>query len=200
MQLDPSALSTQDNYKLMIGSVVPRPIAWISTRADDGTLNLAPFSFFIAVSPDPPTVAVSIGFRAGARKDTWHNIETTGEFVINVVTEDVAEAMNLTSGNYEPRVDEFAVAGLTPAPSVVVRPPRVAESPLNMECRLQQVIAVGAPPAGYGLILGEILHWHVRDDLYHHGRIDLAALHAIGRLAGNGYTRTRDQFDMLRPP
>lgn len=200
MHIDPRSISSQDTYKLMVGSVVPRPIAWISSQARDGTLNLAPFSFFIAVSPDPPTIAIAVGFRGGSPKDTRHNIEATGEFVVNVVTEEVAEAMNLTSGNYEPHVSEFAVAGVTAAPSVVVAPPRVAESPISMECRLSQIVPVGAPPAGYGLILGEIVYWHVRDDLYHHGRIDLQALHAIGRLAGNGYARTRDQFEMLRPP
>lgn len=199
MRIDPKTLSTQDTYKLMIGSVVPRPIAWVSTRALDGTLNLAPFSFFIAVSPDPPTLALAVGFRGGSPKDTWHNIEATGEFVVNVVTEEVAEAMNLSSGNYTPDVDEFAVAGVTPAASEIVAPPRVAESPISMECRLSQVVPIGAPPAGYGLILGEVVYWHIRDDLYHNGRIDLQALHAIGRLAGNGYTRTRDQFDMQRP-
>lgn len=200
MQLDPEQLTPQEVYKLVIGSIVPRPIAWVSTLAADGTPNLAPFSYFMAVSGNPPTLAVSVGYRHGAPKDTLANIEATGEFVVNVVTEDVAEAMNLTSGNYPPDVDEFAVAGLTPLPGAAVKPPRVAESPIHLECRLEQVVPIGAMGTGNALVIGRIVMFHVRDDLLHHGRIDQAALHAVGRLAGDGYTRTRDQFSMQRPP
>ncbi len=200
MQFDPTTLAERDVYKLMIGSVVPRPIAWVSSQAPDGTLNLAPFSYFMAVSSTPPTIAVSVGLRRGQPKDTLANIQASGEFVVNVVTEDVVEKMNLTSGNYSPDVDEFAVAGLTPVPSAVVAPPRVAESPIHLECRVVQIVPIGEAGQGNGLIIGRVVLFHVRDDLLHDGRIDQQALRAVGRMAGDGYTRTRDQFSLKRPP
>lgn len=200
MQLDPETLNERDVYKLLTGSVVPRPIAWVSSRAPDGTLNLAPFSYFMAVAPAPPTVAVSVGYRSGHPKDTLYNIQTSGEFVINVVVDENVEQMNLTSGSYPAEVDEFQVAGLTPVPSVKVGVPRVAEAPIQMECRLQQIIPIGEPEVSNGLVIGRVVYWHVRDDLYDHGRIDLAKLHAVGRLAGDWYTHTHAQFALKRPP
>src|SRR4051794_41795388 len=130
MQFDPATMPERDVYKLVIGSIVPRPIAWTSTRSLDGSLNLAPFSYFMAVSSTPPILAVSVGYRKGNPKDTLHNAQATGEFVVNVVSEEVVEAMNLTSGNYESSVDEFALAGLTAAPGVKVAVPHVAEAPI----------------------------------------------------------------------
>jgi flavin reductase (DIM6/NTAB) family NADH-FMN oxidoreductase RutF len=197
MQFDPATMAERDIYKLVIGSIVPRPIAWTSSRAADGTLNLAPFSYFMAVASVPPTLAVSVGYRHGQPKDTLHNIAAAGEFVVNIVNEDVAEQMNLTSGNYTANVDEFALAGLTPLPSIKVAAPRVAESPINLECRVEQIVPIGE---SNGLIIGRIVYFHVRDDLLDNGRIDQDALRAVGRLAGDGYTRTRDQFSMKRPP
>src|SRR5581483_7500544 len=127
MQLDPRALGERDTYKLLIGCVVPRPIAWVSTIDEQGVRNLAPFSFFNAIGSNPPAISVAISYadRADGRKDTLRNIIAVGEFVVNVVDEHLAQAMNITATNYPPEVDEFAAAGLTPAPSVLVRPPRV---------------------------------------------------------------------------
>jgi flavin reductase (DIM6/NTAB) family NADH-FMN oxidoreductase RutF len=191
-------------YKLLIGCVVPRPIAWVSSVDAAGVRNLAPFSYFMAITDNPPTIAFSCSPRtagdgARTRKDTVRNVEATGEFVVNVVDDPRAEQMNLSSGEYAPEVDEFALTGLTPAPGVKVKVPRVAEAPINLECRLDRVIAVGNGPAS--LVLGQIVHFHVRDDLYdvETGRIDLHRLKPVGRLAGNLYTHVHDIFEMKRP-
>jgi len=152
MQLDPRTMKHESTYKLLIGCVVPRPIAWVSTLGADGVHNLAPFSFFMGVCGDPPTIAFSSGPRAKNRKDTVRNAEHTGDFVVNVVDDDRAEQMNRTSGEYPPEIDEFALTGLTAAPGVRVRSPRVVEAPISLECRLAQVIPVGNGP--HSLVLG----------------------------------------------
>lgn len=199
MQIDPQTAPQQSIYKLLIGCVVPRPIAWVSSLSDDGIPNLAPFSFFMAVCNDPPTLAFSSGRRAGAKKDTVRNIEHTQDFVVNLVDDALAEQMNLTSGEYPPEVDEFACTGLTAAPGVKVRAPRVAEAPINLECRVVQILPVGHGP--HNLVLGEIVQFHIRDDLYNPttGRIDMYTLHPVGRLAGELYTHVHDIFEMKRP-
>jgi flavin reductase (DIM6/NTAB) family NADH-FMN oxidoreductase RutF len=197
MQLDPQTLPTHDIYRLLIGCVVPRPIAWVSSLSESGVANLAPFSFFMGVCGDPPTIAFSSGRRVGEKKDTVHNLEATGDFVVNIVDDDLAEQMNRTSGEYPPEVDEFALTGLTPAPSVKVQAPRVAEAPISLECRVAQIIPVGRGP--HSLVLGEIVYFHVRDTLYHNGRIDMHALRPVGRLAGHLYSHVHDIFEMKRP-
>jgi flavin reductase (DIM6/NTAB) family NADH-FMN oxidoreductase RutF len=199
MQLDPDKMAPTAVYKLLIGCVVPRPIAWVSTVDPDGVNNLAPFSFFMGVCGDPPTIAFSSGPREGRRKDTAVNAARAGEFVVNVVDDPLAEAMNLTSGEYPPGVDEFALTGLTAVPGVRVRVPRVAEAPISLECRLNQIITVGRGP--HQLVLGEIVYFHVRDELYNAetGRIDMHRLHPVGRLAGEMYSHIHDIFAMKRP-
>lgn len=199
MQIDPQTAPQQSIYKLLIGCVVPRPIAWVSSLSEDGIPNLAPFSFFMAVCNDPPTVAFSSGRRAGNKKDTVRNIEYTQDFVVNLVDDALAEQMNLTSGEYPSEVDELAVTGLTAAPSVKVKAPRVAESPINLECRVVQILPIGHGP--HSLVLGEIVQFHIRDDLYNPdtGRIDMYNLHPVGRLAGELYTHVHDIFEMKRP-
>lgn len=197
MQLDPQTLTPHSVYRLLIGCVVPRPIAWVSSVSEDRVANLAPFSFFMGVCGDPPTIAFSSGRREGNKKDTVINIEHTRDFVVNIVDDNLAEQMNLTSGEYAPDVDEFVLAGLTAAPSVKVQTPRVAEAPINLECRVAQIIPVGRGP--HSLVLGEIVHFHVRDDLYQDGRIDMHALRPLGRLAGHLYTHVHDIFEMKRP-
>ncbi|HXH11917.1 MAG TPA: flavin reductase family protein [Alphaproteobacteria bacterium] len=199
MQIDLQSAAPQAIYKLLIGCVVPRPIAWVSSLSEDSIPNLAPFSFFMAVCNDPPTLAFSSGRRAGNKKDTVRNIEYTGDFVVNLVDDALAEPMNLTSGEYPPEVDEFALTGLTAVPSVKVKAPRVAEAPINLECRVVQILPVGRGP--HSLVLGEIVHFHIRDDLYNSktGRIDMYKLHPVGRLAGELYTHVHDIFEMKRP-
>ncbi|WP_375498592.1 flavin reductase family protein [uncultured Nostoc sp.] len=200
MIIDPSQNDPRNTYQLLVGSVVPRPIAWVSTIASDGTPNVAPFSFFMGVTANPPTLAISTGLKHGVKKDTLFNVEQLGELVVNIVIEELGEQMNTTSGDFPPDVDEFQVAGLTPAPSKRVRPPRVAESPINIECVLKQVVYVGNEGSQSGLIIAEAVLWHIRDDLLTpQNTIDVAKLHAIGRLSGNWYTRTQDLYEITRP-
>ena len=199
MQFDPQIVAPQSIYKLLIGCVVPRPIAWVSSLSDEAIPNLAPFSFFMAVCNNPPTLAFSSGRREDKKKDTIRNIEYTQDFVVNMVDDALAEQMNLTSGEYPPEVDEFALTGLTAAPGIKVKAPRVAEAPISMECRVVQILPVGHGP--HSLVLGEIVYFHIRDDLYNPttGRIDMQRLHPVGRLAGNLYTHVHDIFEMKRP-
>ncbi|MCZ6691980.1 MAG: flavin reductase family protein [Planctomycetota bacterium] len=197
MKIDPSQLGPKENYLLLISAIVPRPIAFVSTQGRGGALNLAPFSFFMGVSTDPPTVAISVGRRKGEKKDTSQNIADTGEFVVNVVDESVAKRMVQSSGDFPPDVDEFAITGLTPAPSERVRPPRVAECKVSLECREVLTVLVGRKKQS--LILGQILMIHVDDAILDGGVIDTSKLRPIGRLGGSNYSRTRDIIEMLRP-
>ncbi len=199
MHIDPHVAPQQAIYKLLIGCVVPRPIAWVSTISPEGIANVAPFSFFMAVCNTPPTLAFSSGRRANGKKDTVSNLEHSQDFVVNVVDDALAEPMNLTSGEYAPEVDEFALTGLTAAPGVKVQAPRVLEAPISMECRVTQILPVGHGP--HSLVLGEIVYFHIRDDLYNPetGRIDMHKLQPVGRLAGNLYTHVHDIFEMKRP-
>jgi flavin reductase (DIM6/NTAB) family NADH-FMN oxidoreductase RutF len=202
MEITPSDLPHQSVYKLMVGSIVPRPIGWVSSIDADGRPNLAPFSFFNAVCSKPPTLLFCPLIRGSDAhpKDTLRNVRTTGEFVINIVSESVAEAMNHTSAEVPSEVDEFALAGVTPMPSVVVKPPRVGESLVHYECKVSQIIEISDQPGGGSIVIGEIQHIHVDDSiLIGTDKIDPYKLQAIGRLAGSTYTRTTDLFDMIRP-
>jgi flavin reductase (DIM6/NTAB) family NADH-FMN oxidoreductase RutF len=203
---DPQQESVQNIYKLMIGAIVPRPIAFVSSLDGHGVRNLAPFSFFNGVSAAPPVVLFCATVRRedperglGPHKDTLLNIIATREFVINVVTESIAEKMNLTSAQVPPDVDEFELSGLTPLPSELVKPPRVAESPVQMECRLRQIVEISEQLHGSAIVLGDVLRFHVREDLVENFRIDADKLAAIGRMGGPTYVRTRDRFDLERP-
>ena len=203
MDADADSLPWMTVYKFLIGAVAPRPIGWISTLDESGRRNLAPFSFFNAVSARPPHVIFSPMVREtdSGVKDTLHNVRATREFVVNIVTEDLAEAMNVTSTEFPHEVDEFSAAGLTPAPSQAVRPPRVAESPVHFECRLAHLLELGDGPGGATLVVGRVVHVHVDDSVLLDGdKIDLARLRPIGRLAGAGYCRVTDRFEMKRPP
>ena len=201
MQLEPTSLDPREMYKLMTGFIVPRPIAWVSTVAEDGGFNLAPFSFFNGVAANPPTVSVSILHNPGGdhRKDTWRNIEATGEFVVNIVSEEVARKMNDTSTEFPPEIDEFEMAGLTPLPAVTVRAPRVEEAPVSMECSLFESVRVGEGIGGATLIVGTVSYVHIRDDIVNEKNyIDVAELAPIGRSAGADYVYVRDTFTMER--
>ena len=200
MQIDPQGLGRRDMHELMVATIMPRPIAWVSTVDAQGVFNLAPFSMFMNASLKPPIVCLGMGWsRGGQKKDTLNNIEVSKEFVINVVDEGLAEAMNRTSALYPPEVDEFREAGLTAVESRIVKAPRVAESPMSMECSLRQIMQFGESPDGGYLVLGEVLLFHVMDELYLNDRIDLSRLRHVGRLGGNLYCRTRDTFEMERP-
>jgi flavin reductase (DIM6/NTAB) family NADH-FMN oxidoreductase RutF len=201
MILDPAQTPRTDVYRLLIRCIVPRPIAWVSTRSADGADNLAPFSFFTGVASAPPSVLFCPGRRgeAGGKKDTLRNVEETGEFVVNVVTEELAERMNETATDYPPEIDEFAAAGLTPAPSRLVRPPRVAESPVNFECRRLEVFHIGAEGAGgAAIVVGEIVMIHVDDRVLREGKVDPERLRPVARLGGMEYTKLGECFTMVR--
>jgi flavin reductase (DIM6/NTAB) family NADH-FMN oxidoreductase RutF len=151
--VDPATTEVRNVYKLMVAAIVPRPIAFVSTIGADGILNLAPFSFFTAASADPPVICFAPMIRAnaerdGGRKDTLRNIQATGEFVVNIVSEEFAAQMNICSAEFPPEIDEFQASGLTPVPSDLVRPPRVKESHVHMECRLLEIVNVSAKPLG----------------------------------------------------
>jgi flavin reductase (DIM6/NTAB) family NADH-FMN oxidoreductase RutF len=207
--LDPAQIAPNEIYKLMIGMIVPRPIAFVSTVDAAGIRNLAPFSYFTACSSNPPVVCFCTAVRTGPRpyKDTLLNVEATGEFVVNIVSEDIAAQMNLTSADVPPEIDEFELSGLTPIASDLVKPPRVAESKVQMECRLHQIVRVGDQPGGGILVLGEVLRFHVLESLFNDKmgdqnggyKIDPDKLNAVGRMGGPVYTRTLDRFEMQRP-
>jgi flavin reductase (DIM6/NTAB) family NADH-FMN oxidoreductase RutF len=203
VKVDPGAISSDAAYAWMASTILPRPIAWVSTLNEDGSANLAPFSFFTGVASHPPTCLFCVSRKSkveiGDKKDTWANVERTGEYVIHVVPDALAQAMNATSKEHPHGFDEFDAAGVTKAPSERVAPPRVLEAPVAMECRLQQILEVGAPGAGTAVIIGEIVLWHVLDELVVGGRLDAGRLDAVGRMGGPTYVRTRDRFDMPRP-
>jgi len=203
MNVVPGELSHREFYQILIGAVAPRPIAWVSTIDRDGQPNVAPFSFFNAISAKPPLLGFSPGLRrleSGSHaKDTLSNIRETGEFVVNVVTFDLAEQMNLTSGEYGHEVNEFEVAKLTPAASEKVKPPRVLESPVNFECKLERIIDFGSEWPSSSLVIGEIVLIHLGDTVLRDGHFDRDALDLIGRMGGNQYSRTTERFEMERP-
>lgn len=200
MTIDPQSTTPLNIYKLLIGSIVPRPIAFVSTLSADGTRNLAPFSFFTAVSANPPVICFSPMIKGdGNAKDTLRNIRETKEFAVNIVSEAFAQPMNATSGDYPPEVDEFEVSGLTPIPSDLIKPFRVKESQIHLECRLLQIVDIGGAPLSGSLVLGEVVRFHIADGIFHDFRIDLDQLQPIGRLSGTEYTRTKDRFSIERP-
>lgn len=190
-------LTGADPYKLTTGLIVPRPIGWIGTVSTDGVPNLAPYSFFNAVAGVPPTFVFSPG--RGARKDTLANVREVPEFTINIVTAEVAAAMNATAATHPPEVDEFDAAGLEAVPSVSVRPPMVGECKANIECRVTQIVDVGHPAHGNALVIGEAVEFHIADHLLDGTRVDQAALAAIGRHVGNAYSHATDLFEITRP-
>jgi len=189
------------NFKTMLSCVLPRPIAFVSTISAEGVPNLAPFSFFNAVGSNPPAVMFSPCTKAdGTDKDTIHNLRAVGEFVVNVVSYDIKDAMNQTSFAYPPEVDEFEAAGFTPLPSKFVKPPRAAESPVHLECKLIDIVPVGKGPLAANICLGEVLCFHLAEEVaLSDGTADVAGLDLVGRLGGPDYSTTRDRFALPKP-
>jgi flavin reductase (DIM6/NTAB) family NADH-FMN oxidoreductase RutF len=191
-------LDIKENYKLIVGSIIPRPIALVSTLSADGNRNLAPFSFFTAITSRPPTLCFASSRKSGSaiKKDTLSNIESGGEFVVNIVSESLAVQTHQAAGDFAPELDEFEITGLTPLPSLLVKPARVKESEINLECRLYKSIEIGDGQAGSGtLIIGEILVYHIEDRLLVNGRIDPASLKPVAKLAGTEYTTLGRRFN-----
>ncbi|MBT4318823.1 MAG: flavin reductase family protein [Candidatus Marinimicrobia bacterium] len=201
MNIDPTKQSFQENHKLMIGSIVPRPIAFVSTKSTNGILNLAPFSYFNGVCSKPPTIMFAPARRGydGLTKDTLNNIRSTKEFVVNLVSEEIVEPMVECATDYDKEIDEFKISNLTPIDSDKISSPRVKESKVSYECELNTIVEIGEAEPGAGfVVIGTIVMFHIQDDVYNDGRIDLKALNPIGRLAGNSYTRVSDNFKVIR--
>jgi len=207
MIVSPSDLPHNELYGLLLNAVAPRPIAWVSTASSSGQLNLAPFSFFNVVCVNPPLLAFAPGLLRpkqhsashGEAKDTLRNIRETKEFVVNIVTYELREAMNLTSGEYDASINEFELAKLTPRASTIVRPPAVAESPVSFECKLHQILDFSTAPTSGSLVMGNIVSIHIKDAHLKDGKLDRNSLDLIGRMGGIQYTRTTQRFDMVRP-
>jgi flavin reductase (DIM6/NTAB) family NADH-FMN oxidoreductase RutF len=191
MKFDPSRLDWMDAHELLVAAVLPRPIAFVSTIGEDGVNNVAPFSFFTAISVKPAYVGFSIMVQEG-RKDTLVNVEFSKDFVINVVTEKLVDAMNEASKDYPSNIDEFKEVGLTPVKGDLVRSPMVAESPVNMECRLVKILEFGEAPRINSFVIGEVLRVHVKDDLWIDNKIKADRLKAVGRLGEELYCRITD--------
>jgi flavin reductase (DIM6/NTAB) family NADH-FMN oxidoreductase RutF len=211
MDLNVSELPHNEIYSIILNCVGPRPIAWVSTLSAAGQPNLAPFSFFNCVCVDPPLLAFAPGLRPpknsgstqskidGVPKDTLRNVRETKEFVVNIVTCDLFERMNITSGEYDSSVNEFELAKVTPESSKIVRPPRVGESPVSFECKVYQILDFSPAPTSSSLVIGRVVAIHVDDKHLKDGRIDRDSLDLIGRMGGIQYTRTRDRLELARP-
>lgn len=201
MRLNFEMMTARDRYKILTSTVVPRPIAWVTTTSSAGQPNAAPFSFFNVMSKEPPLLAIGIQANDdGSMKDTGRNILETGEFVVNLVSQSLADAMNVTSAHLPPDVNELERADLESCPSIRVRPPRIRRSPVSLECRLHSKIEVST---NHLIVIGEILEAHIDDDaildparLY----VDTSKLELIGRMEGRDrYVSTRDTFQIERP-
>lgn len=201
ISINTSEIPFQDRYKLLIGSIVPRPIGFISTINLEGMYNLAPFSFFNGVCSEPMTVLFCPVIRGsdGQEKDTLKNIKSTKEFVVNIVSEEFAEKMNQCSAEYPPNIDEFKESGLTPEPSKIVKPPCLKESKVNMECKLTKLVEIGNKPGSGTIVIGEVVYFHASEEVYHDGKIILSKLKPVGRLGGTEYCRVTDNFNLPRP-
>ncbi|MDQ4002849.1 MAG: flavin reductase family protein [Actinomycetota bacterium] len=200
MVIDPASLERRDLNALINGLVYPRPIAWVSTVGADGSRNLAPFSFFNAFSFQPPTVGIGPGSRQGVNKDSLRNIKETGEFVVNVVNEELARTVNLTSAEFDPEVDEWQVAGIEGASSEIVCPERVAAYPVSFECRVKEIVELGTEEMlSNSLVIGSVLRIHVIDEALDGYRPRLEVLNLVGRMGGPLWCTTRDRFELPRP-
>lgn len=188
--LDPTTLPDRAVYRLLTSLVVPRPIAWVSTLAVDGTRNLAPHSYFNIISSSPAVVH----FTSSGVKDTLRNVRATGEFVVNIVTAELAEVMNVTAADFPPGEDEFTWAGLDAVASKTVAPPRVASAKAALECRVHSQLTIGNGT----MVFGSVVHVVVDDDLLEDGQVVAERLPALGRLGGTGYTHI-EPFQMTRP-
>ena len=201
MIIDPANQSFSENHKLMIGSIVPRPIALVSTISKGNINNVAPFSYFNGVCSNPPTIMFAPARRGydGKTKDTLNNIRETNEFAINIVSEEIVEPMVACSTDYSDEVDEFKISDFTPIQCDKILAPRVEESKVVFECKLNTIIEIGpSKPGGGVVVIGEIVLFHINDDVLKDGKIDLSSLNPVGRLSGNNYSRVFDSFEVKR--
>jgi flavin reductase (DIM6/NTAB) family NADH-FMN oxidoreductase RutF len=200
LSIDPANLSERDNYKFLIGSIIPRPIAFVTTASKNGVLNGAPFSYFNIVSSNPPMISLSIQRPGGNQKDTARNILESKHFVVHIVDEQNVEKINKTAASLSPDQSEVELARLTPINSVKVAVPGVKEAKIRMECVLEQALELGgADTPGCDFIIGKVVQFHIEDDIFEDGRIDPKGLAAVSRLAGNHYAKIGQIFEIERP-
>jgi flavin reductase (DIM6/NTAB) family NADH-FMN oxidoreductase RutF len=200
ISIDPETNTERDNYKLLIGSIIPRPIAFVTTLSQDGVLNGAPFSYFNIVSSNPPMISLSIQRAEGRQKDTARNILETKEFVVHIVDEDNVEKVNTTAANLSPDQSEIELAQLTPVDSLKISVPGVKEAKIRMECRLEHTLELGGTDSpGCDFIIGKVVQFHIEEAILENGRIDPAGLAAVSRLAGQDYANIGEIFTIERP-
>ena len=200
ISIDPAAMSERENYKFLIGSIIPRPIAFVTTISNDGVLNGAPFSYFNIVSSNPPMISLSIQRLSGTQKDTARNIIESKEFVVHIVDEQNVEKINKTAANLPPDESEIELARLTPVESVKISVPGIKEAKIRMECSLEHSLELGGTDTpGCDLIIGKVVQFHIDSDIYENGRIDPRGLAAVSRLAGNNYAKIGEIFEIERP-
>ncbi|NHM31190.1 flavin reductase family protein [Neobacillus terrae] len=201
LSIDPKSLPDKENYKFLTGSIIPRPVAFVTSLSNDGVLNGAPFSYFNIVSSTPPLISISVQRKAGERKDTARNILECGEFVVHITDEENVEKINVTAASLPPHESEIPAAGLTPIDSTVIKVSGVKEAKIRFECILEKSLELGdidGEPA-CDLIIGRVVQYHINEDLYDQGRINELKLSAISRLAGNNYAKTGEIFSLERP-
>lgn len=200
MNFDPLHIEAAQTYKLMVGSITPRPIAWISTLSSAGVLNLAPYSFFTVASCNPPVLAVTqVNPRDRAAKDTLTNLQATKECVVNIVSEELAEAMNASCGDYPPNVSEFVALGIECEPSQQVRVAGVKAAKVRFECVLREVVVISSLPMGGNMMFLDVVNIFVNESVLAEGQIAPHLLNAVGKLGGDLYSTTHERFEMARP-
>ena len=200
MNVDVSQLEPQRIYQLLVGGIVPRPIAWISSLSEQGVHNIAPYSFFTVASCNPPVLAITqVNPRDRAAKDTLSNLRATGDAVVNIVSADQVEFMNQSCGDYPAAVSEFDAAAIASVASSRVKALGVAAAQVRYECRLREVLEISSLPLGGQMMLLDVVHIYVAEPALDNGKISAQALDAVGKLGGDGYCTTRDSFDLARP-
>lgn len=201
ISIDPAMQSERENYKLLIGSVIPRPIAFVTTLSQDGVLNAAPFSYFSVVSSTPPMLSVSVQRRNGVMKDTARNANEMGALVIHIIDESSIEAVNRTAANLPPHESEVDSSGLTPVASDMIAVPGIAEAKFRMECVLERSLPLGgsSEAPACDLLIARVVRFQIAEDIYDNGRIDPAKLNPVSRLAGSSYSTLGKLFSINRP-
>ena len=200
LSFDPSMNTERENYKLLIGSIIPRPIAFVTSLGKDGTLNGAPFSYFNIVSSNPPMISLAIQRNGGKQKDTARNILETKEFVVHIVDQDNVEKVNETAASLPPDQSEIERAQLTPVQSTQISVPGIKEAKVRFECTLEHSVELGGEDStGCDLLIGKVVQFHIDDDIHENGRINPLALGAVSRLAGQSYAKIGEIFELERP-
>ncbi|QYR23151.1 flavin reductase family protein [Paenibacillus sp. sptzw28] len=201
ISIDPAAQTDLENYKLLIGSIVPRPIAFVTTLSKDGVLNAAPFSYFSIVANKPPLLSVSVQRKQGVMKDTARNAIDAGAFVIHITDESIIVKVNQTAASLPPSESEVSMAGFTPAASDMIAVPGVAEAKIRMECLLERAVPLGGSEGdpACDLLIGRVVRFHIADEVYEEGHINPAKLAPISRMAGSNYSKLGELFSIARP-